>query len=175
MGRRRDESIIGQEFGRLIVLGYSHSRKRSVKSGSRTYWLCLCTLCGQERTIERGNLVSGNSSSCGCQFGLRRQVAELANVSPAAVTATLTGNRNKFVSTEDADRIREIARLLGVKGRYFRDRLVVDVVANDYGNGGGRYGGNSCGSSCGSNGRSLSDSGRANISHEIDHDLVHGI
>jgi len=162
MARRRDESIIGQQFGRLVVLGYSHSRKRSPKSGSRTYWLCLCTLCGKERTIERSNLISGSSTSCGCQFGLRRQVAQLAGVTQGTVSTVLSGKGGKFVTPETVDRIREIARLLGVQGRSYRDRLE-----------GGEKG---CGEGC-ENGweRSLSDSVTTNISHEIDHDLVHGI
>ena len=162
MARRRDESIIGQQYGRLVVLGYSHSRKRSPKSGSRTYWLCLCTLCGKERTIERSNLISGSSTSCGCQFGLRRQVAQLAGVTQGTVSTVLSGKGGKFVTPETVDRIREIARLLGVQGRSYRDRLE-----------GGEKG---CGEGC-ENGweRSLSDSVTTNISHEIDHDLVHGI
>jgi len=161
MARRRDESIIGQQFGRLVVLGYSHSRKRSPKSGSRTYWLCLCTLCGKERTIERSNLISGSSTSCGCQFGLRRQVAQLAGVTQGTVSTVLSGKGGKFVTPETVDRIREIARLLGVQGRSYRDRL---------------EGGEGCGEGCERGGeRSLSDSVTANISHEIDHDLVHGI
>jgi transcriptional regulator with XRE-family HTH domain len=162
MARKRDESIIGQQFGRLVVLGYSHSRKRSPKSGSRTYWLCLCTLCGKERTIERSNLISGSSTSCGCQFGLRRQVAQLAGVTQGTVSIVLSGKGGKFVTPETADRIREISRLLGVQGRSYRDRL-------EGGEEGCREG---CGEGCG---RSLSDSVTTNISHEIDHDLVHGI
>jgi len=162
MARRRDESIIGQQFGRLVVLGYSHSRKRSPKSGSRTYWLCLCTLCGKERTIERSNLISGSSTSCGCQFGLRRQVAQLAGVTQGTVSTVLSGKGGKFVTPDTADRIREIARLLGVQGRSYRDRL----------EGGEKGCGEGCERECG---RSLSDSVTANISHEIDHDLVHGI
>ena len=165
MARRRDESIVGQQFGRLVVLSYSHSRKRSPKSGSRTYWLCLCTLCGQERTMERSNLISGSSTSCGCQFGLRRQVAQLAGVTQGTVSTVLSGKGGKFVTPETVDRIREIARLLGVHGRSYRDRL---------------EGGEGCGVKpevrrevkCGG---SLSDSVTTNISHEIDHDLVHGI
>ena len=121
-----DRSIIGEEFGRLVVLDYSHSKRRIDRSGTRTYWLCLCTLCGQKRTFDRANLVGGSSTSCGCQFGLRKKVAELADVSQGAVSATLTGNRNKAVTPKDAGRIREIAQLVGVKGRYFRDRLVED-------------------------------------------------
>ena len=53
-------------------------------------------------------------------------MAELADVSQGAVSATLTGNQNKAVTPKDAVRIREIAQLVGVKGRYFRDRLFED-------------------------------------------------
>lgn len=48
-----------QRFGRLLVTGLSHVRDR------KSYWTCVC-ICGQERTVERSNLKSGNTTSCGC-------------------------------------------------------------------------------------------------------------
>lgn len=45
----------GQRFGRLLVV-------REVSPG---FYLCKCD-CGAERQLPRGNLVTGNTKSCGC-------------------------------------------------------------------------------------------------------------
>lgn len=55
-----NESIIGERFGRLVVVGYHHSNK--YKS---TWWLCKCD-CGNEKIVYRGSLTSGDIISCGC-------------------------------------------------------------------------------------------------------------
>jgi hypothetical protein len=52
--------IKGQRFGRLVakdVAGRCEDRS--------TLWLCSCD-CGRDVKIARGNLLSGNSTSCGC-------------------------------------------------------------------------------------------------------------
>lgn len=49
----------GRRFGRLVVL------RRSSKHGVRTLWECLCD-CGNQKTMQGGNLVNGVSQSCGC-------------------------------------------------------------------------------------------------------------
>jgi hypothetical protein len=55
-----DDSIVGERFGRLVVLGL-HSRARN----RQTKWLCRCD-CGTEKAIIRSSLTSGHSRSCGC-------------------------------------------------------------------------------------------------------------
>jgi hypothetical protein len=50
---------IGQKFGKLLVIA-----EASPVNG-RTMWLCRCD-CGNEKVIKSENLVSGNSTSCGC-------------------------------------------------------------------------------------------------------------
>lgn len=50
----------GQRFGRLVILNYSHTNKHR----SRCY-LCLCD-CGTEKTVNRSELKSGRTLSCGC-------------------------------------------------------------------------------------------------------------
>jgi hypothetical protein len=54
-GKRRRATLIGQRFGRLLVIG----------GFSGSLWLCRCD-CGNERTVYGSNLKSGNSRSCGC-------------------------------------------------------------------------------------------------------------
>ncbi len=51
--------IIGQKFGRLTVIEFSHKSKTSY------FYLCHCD-CGNDKTIVRCNLKSGSSKSCGC-------------------------------------------------------------------------------------------------------------
>lgn len=48
--------IIGCVFGRLTVLSYAGDGK----------WNCACE-CGGQPAIKRSNLVTGNSTSCGCK------------------------------------------------------------------------------------------------------------
>lgn len=57
MGRILD--ITGQRAGRWTVLALAYTTK------GRTYWLCRCD-CGTEGLVDRSNLRSGQSQSCGC-------------------------------------------------------------------------------------------------------------
>jgi hypothetical protein len=52
--------MTGQRFERLTVVRVHHRDERR-----RTFWLCRCD-CGVETVVERGNLRTGNTSSCGC-------------------------------------------------------------------------------------------------------------
>jgi hypothetical protein len=47
--------LTGQRFGRLLVVGYKHSR----------YWNCLCD-CGNIKTVRADALKEGKTKSCGC-------------------------------------------------------------------------------------------------------------
>jgi hypothetical protein len=49
-------------FGRLVVVGYSHSEGPKRK---RRYWNCICD-CGAHLTTRGENLRSGGVISCGC-------------------------------------------------------------------------------------------------------------
>src|SRR5271166_4080465 len=51
-------NLIGKVFGQLTVLD-------RIKDGQVTKYLCRC-LCGHVRQYAHGNLMSGNSTSCGC-------------------------------------------------------------------------------------------------------------
>lgn len=52
--------IIGKRFGKLTVLEFDHKDKNRKK-----YYLCKCD-CGNTKVINRNNLVTGGSKSCGC-------------------------------------------------------------------------------------------------------------
>lgn len=51
--------ITDVRFGRLVVIGYAGKR------GVRHFWNCKCD-CGKSKTVEKSNLTSGNTTSCGC-------------------------------------------------------------------------------------------------------------
>ncbi len=52
--------LTGLRFGRLVVFEYSESI-----GGGQVKWLCKCD-CGKFKTVQRSNLKSGSSKSCGC-------------------------------------------------------------------------------------------------------------
>lgn len=61
-------NIVGQKFGRLIVI------ERAEKNQWGNYkWLCKC-ICGKEKIISGGNLLKGNTQSCGC---LQKDIASI--------------------------------------------------------------------------------------------------
>ena len=61
MSRARD--ISGERFGRLVAIEPTDGR-----SGSAVVWRCRCD-CGNETEVRKGDLVSGNTASCGCGKG----------------------------------------------------------------------------------------------------------
>lgn len=54
-------NLIGQRFGRLVVIEKDNNRK--TKSGS--YWLCQCD-CGKIKSCRSSSLRNGDIVSCGC-------------------------------------------------------------------------------------------------------------
>src|SRR3990167_176064 len=57
---RKVKNLIGQKFGRLTIIELAdHLDKTSA------HWRCLCD-CNNYTTVKAGNLVSGNTRSCGC-------------------------------------------------------------------------------------------------------------
>ena len=56
--RRLD--LVGQRFGKLTVLGFSH-----IDKNGGSVWVCQCD-CGTTKAVTAANLRSGYSQSCGC-------------------------------------------------------------------------------------------------------------
>lgn len=56
--RRLD--LVGQRFGKLVVLEFSH-----IDKNGGSVWLCQCD-CGNTKVVSAANLRSGYSQSCGC-------------------------------------------------------------------------------------------------------------
>jgi len=61
---RKLKDISGKTFGRWTAI------KRGQRDSHVTYWVCRCS-CGTEKEVALGSLISGDSTSCGCKFGLR--------------------------------------------------------------------------------------------------------
>lgn len=58
----KKNSLIGQVFGRLTVIGWAVPRK------NRQYWHCQCE-CGKKTIVNVASLRYGGSKSCGCLRG----------------------------------------------------------------------------------------------------------
>ena len=52
--------LTGKTFGKLTVLGYSHSNRYA-------YWKCKCE-CGKETTVRSSHLLLGAVKTCGCSW-----------------------------------------------------------------------------------------------------------
>lgn len=60
---RKTRDLLGQRFGKLEVIKFDGYKKR--KYSSSAYWICKCD-CGNTKSIQASQLLSGNSSTCGC-------------------------------------------------------------------------------------------------------------
>lgn len=56
--------LIGKRIGKLLVVSFEGCRNK------KSYWKCLCD-CGGIKIIRRSDLVSGNTTSCGCKLKYR--------------------------------------------------------------------------------------------------------
>ncbi len=56
----KSKDLTGKQFGRLTVVGYF-----GVRSNRQCLWRCRCS-CGKRVDVLSGNLLSGNTKSCGC-------------------------------------------------------------------------------------------------------------
>ena len=59
MNKERAHNLLGQRFGKLLVIEKAPNKNKD------TYWKCQCD-CGNITNITTRNLMSGNSTSCGC-------------------------------------------------------------------------------------------------------------
>lgn len=59
-----ENSLLGQHFGRWLVVDYAEPRLMS-NGRHRRRWLCRCS-CGTVRAVDEPSLTNGRSKSCGC-------------------------------------------------------------------------------------------------------------
>ncbi|WP_321822954.1 hypothetical protein [Pyramidobacter piscolens] len=96
--RRTD--LTGQRFGRLVAIEYVKD------ANGDTSWRCRCD-CGKETVVTAGNLINGNTHSCGC---LAQDMGR-ANV-PLMLDAALRDGTNVQVLSK------KTKSKLGVRGVY---------------------------------------------------------
>ena len=56
--------MIGRRFGKLVVLEIDKIATQNNQRHATSY-LCICD-CGNTKTVRRGNLTRGSTTSCGC-------------------------------------------------------------------------------------------------------------
>lgn len=69
--------LTGSTFGSLVVISFDKERHDKDKllrangeiSRIRRYYICKCLLCGRTLSVRGENLVSGNTTGCGCDAG----------------------------------------------------------------------------------------------------------
>lgn len=74
--------LTGRRFGKLIVI-----ERVEINQRRQTQWRCQCD-CGNEVVVTGGNLVSGNTKSCGCYHS-----EVLAELNKARATHGKSGTR----------------------------------------------------------------------------------
>lgn len=57
--------ITGQKYGLLTAMEPAGFEEATANHRRRALWLCRCE-CGNETTVRKENLRSGNTTSCGC-------------------------------------------------------------------------------------------------------------
>ena len=109
--------IIGKRFGRLEVLDYYDSEKRSGKKYSR--YLCRCD-CGKEVIVLKSDLTSGHTMSCGCYKKDRiREANKVYNeyFIENGVVHMFTQKGTEFIfSEEDLDLVKEYCWVISDNG-----------------------------------------------------------
>lgn len=82
---------VGQRFGKLTVLTQGSSTPTRQKQ-----WWCQCD-CGEKRLIPASNLLTGNSTSCGCDKGSKGE---------KIIKQYLTNNNIKFITQYSFPKLR---------------------------------------------------------------------
>jgi hypothetical protein len=67
------KDLTGQRFGKLVAL----KKLPPVKAGTNWCWECRCD-CGNTVIVRRGNLTSGNTTSCGCARGRKPSAKDIS-------------------------------------------------------------------------------------------------
>lgn len=112
-GRRLDFRIIGRWYGSLKVLSYSRTVRKRTGKGVRTLWNCYCELCGGTKEIDRANLITGNSQSCGCRNGIQRRISEATGYSQGTISLVLNNRDLDKYRAETITKIRKTAKEFG--------------------------------------------------------------
>ena len=138
-GKMSKRNLVGQKFGRLLVLCDSMMRG----SDGTIKWKCQCD-CGNITHVSTTNLTSGNTQSCGClqkERAITSRKKENKYYELDGVIHALTSNGVEFlVDVEDWDKVKHICwcdspdgRISGVhNGKSVRlHRLIMNPEPNE--------------------------------------------
>lgn len=64
---RKRKKLIGQIFGKLVVLSFDGMRRTKNSKRQYSFWLCKCT-CGNQVSARGGSLTTGRVTNCGCFY-----------------------------------------------------------------------------------------------------------
>lgn len=64
----RVTDLTGKVFSYLTVVSFSHTAKAKSSSSTKAWWNCVC-VCGTSLKVNRDQLTSGGTTSCGCMKG----------------------------------------------------------------------------------------------------------
>lgn len=97
---RKIKNIVGQKFGKLLVVEYAGLIP--VGKVKASAWICLCD-CGVTVTVLNNNIKRGNTNSCGC---LKKEIARKIKIN---LVGNSFGNLtvNRFIDTKDGNSIWE--------------------------------------------------------------------
>lgn len=79
--------LTGQKFGKLTAIRPTEERGGS----GAVVWECLCD-CGKTTFVDRGNLISGRSQSCGCSRGIDLTGQKFGKLTAVRPTEERRGN-----------------------------------------------------------------------------------
>lgn len=87
IGAKSAKDITNQRFGKLVALNATNERKES-----NIIWICQCD-CGSQVKIRLHDLISGNTTSCGC----------IRSKGQYKIATLLTNNNISFVTEKTFD------------------------------------------------------------------------
>jgi len=138
--KTRIKILTGKRFGRLLVIGHAGSIK------NRVHWHCLCQ-CGNGCTVQAGNLIEHNQTSCGCWKNEKtsrraRSHGESAGGKRTTEYSTYKGAKNRCNNPNDLSyaryggrgiefRFNSFPEFLAVVGRKPTPQHTLDRIDND--------------------------------------------
>lgn len=120
-----------KKFGKLKVIKFEYAKN------NKKYWLCKCC-CGKEIITNSHNLISGNTTSCGCSRIKEKQlIPRLYRIWTGMKTRCSNPNRKEYKNYGGRG-IKVCKKWLTYKNFYnwairngYKDNLTIDRIDND--------------------------------------------
>lgn len=142
MASRPKLDLADRRFGKLTAVSFHDRVPKGTKGKHMARWFCRCD-CGGERIVRRGDLVDGNTTSCGCAADAARAQnlvkARVASRSPEGRAKLSLAQRRRWQRPEErlahSERMKRVpmtpewrAAIEAGKARYFASRPKVERV-----------------------------------------------